>query len=206
MIFGQRVFGTVGGGNLGDVVSEQSSSAAVKRVQLILQKISTFTNDGDFDPKSTHGRVNMNTAFALWSVTRKGLAQIPVLNTVVDDIQSLPGFKDVLSCLNKRKGFCSFDSAWTIAKYAPNSEGEDPGWALRDYIINPIRAGAAQIDVALKPIADQLLPGGTPDAAPPFVFQQLVVKYVPFPGAYPEGSVAIRDPLLGKYRIIAPKV
>jgi hypothetical protein len=40
-------------------------------------------------------------------------------------------------------------------------------------------------------------------AAAPFVFDPLVVKYVG-PSGYPPGSVAVFDPSIGKYRILAP--
>ena len=195
MIYAQRVFQTVGSGGLGDVVSEQSSSAAVKRVQLILQNISAFTGDGDFDPKSTHGRVNMNTAFAVISVVRKGLAEIPVLASIVAGLNQIPGLSTVLG---SRGGF---DVAWTAAKYSYPAE-------LKTYLIDPIRSAAAAIDIVLKPIAAALAPGGTTTTTQYQItpYQVEYVAFTPSPGGYAAGSFAIRDPGTSKYRILTPIV
>jgi hypothetical protein len=202
-------------GPLGDVVSDQTPSEAVKRVQRLMQSISALTATPDYDPsKDTPGKVGFYTASGLYAMSsdfvKKGVPAIPVVGgisgSIVNLLQTIPGVSDVAEgiignvdhCLRDRRGGisdpCSFEAAWDAIKLtAPDK--------LKQYVINPIRSGAASIDAYLKPIDDRLKSGGTPGAV---AIQPLVMKWSPSGVQYPPGTVGVRDPILGKFRLIAP--
>jgi hypothetical protein len=185
---------------LGDVVSEQSTTdtkgKAVKKMQQVMQSISAMTGNANY-AGDTSGRVGMKTTHALYVMGYDGLAEIPIISWITDKLKNAPGIGHLLDALHSRS---TFDAAWTILKYLP---GEDElGQWLKENIITPIRTAAASAEGSLNLVLDQLQPGG--GGGGEYIFDPLVVKFDYDAVKYPEGTVAIRDPILGKYRLIAP--
>lgn len=203
MIYGQQV-------TLAGPISSQPPSEAVKNLQKVMLAISKLANEPDYDPTRggvypISGKVGFHVASGLYAMAHDLANQgvrIPVIGDVVNKLINFPGVSAARSCLRDRFGKydpCSFEGIWNIVKLA------DEDW-LRRNVVNPIRDGAGDIDRVLKPIADRMkTEGGAGKTEGGAGMQTLVFNpNLVTATAFPDGTVAVRDPILGKYRLIAP--
>lgn len=189
-----------------------AASQSVKDLQTVLNAIAAYTG-GDYGVGTPTGKVDHKTASALWKVVSDGVeglseANIPVLSQLVSTMDSIvsripivgEAVSRVRGCLDDRYGGvtdpCSFEAIWKGIKLY------DASWHQTN-LVNPIRNAAAQAHSVLKPVADRLRPSGATPTTPLVKVATLIPGLVAT-GGYPPGTVAIRDPILGKYRLIAP--
>lgn len=196
MIFGQTI-------GLGGPIGDQVPSPAVKDMQNVMLAISKLLNEPDYDPKTIDGRVGLWTTSALYAMSHdlagKGV-NIPVIGEIINKLINFPGVEQGLSCLRDREGDitdpCSFEMIWKAIKLI------DEKW-LVTHITTPIANGAVKINSVLKPLAERL-PGAS-SSGPPRAQHAGMVQMQLLP-IYPKGTVAVRDPALGKYRLLSPPV
>lgn len=205
------IIGHTYGVGFGDVVSDQSPSTAVSNVQKALNMIAALTGR-DYGVGSPTGRVDQKTASALFAVVHDGVeglseSSIPVVGgltqNIINIVGSVPGLSlavgKVRECLRDRKqnGIdCSFPLIWNAI------EAYDPQW-LTSNVIEPIRKAASTINGKLEPIVNKLQQKKQPGTTPP---RLITTTLLPVSEMYPSGTVAVRDPVMGKYRLIAPPV
>lgn len=193
MIFGHVISSRPYGSGFGDIVSEQSVSEPVKNLQSIMTLIAGLMRQPDYSAhQDTPGKVGFYTASGLLAMAIDGVANIPVIKTFWNEVIGRVGADCVRDRMRSGIDVCNMENAWDLIKAG------DPDW-LKKNVIDPIRSGAASIKSALQAVADRI-PKPTPPGG--IVPMQVVATFTP--SAYPPGTVGVRDPILGKYRLITP--
>jgi hypothetical protein len=191
----------------------------------VMTAIARVTNVSDYDPAGDPpGKVGFFTASALYAMasdfTQQGLPAMPViggftgkissmlrdtpaLGTILNLIEGLGGKID--SCLRKRRGGtftpCSFEQIFEAARLlAPEK--------LNSIVIQPIRDAALDINKYLEPIADRFATGdtGSKDFISALKAGTSRIFDPPTALSLPAGTVGIRDPARGTFRLIAPPI
>jgi hypothetical protein len=165
-------------------VGAEAASNSIKALQRLLERLAEVTRRPRYNPRTEGSRVDgvldAPTIWALAQVARDGLINIPGLGWVINKVLSVPG------------GFTAFRVA-----YRAGLEGEiDP----------PIKSAADHISGLLDIAAAKFASGGGGGQQALPDLSQLQVKKVQMVSTYPPGSVAVRDPVLNKYRILKPIV
>jgi len=192
MIIGQKTV-TFQGGGLG---ASTSPTNAVKRMQQLLMVVAELTGDTKYRPCGVDGKVGKCTVFALVQVVRSGLAKIPVVSTILGTldtiIKNVPGVGGALDSILNDYGTYKYAMA--------GAEEIFPAETMEIY--ETVRDAANAVAPILEAVANKLqlpdFPGGmtTMQINPDALVQQQIT--------YPPGTVAVRDPLLGKYILLAP--
>ena len=145
-------------------------------------KYAPTKNNKTILPTQATGKVGKTTASGLYLISTEGVAQIPGISAIFDLMPNLTRNRDV------------FEAVWK------GIEASRPEWH-QENLVDPIRNAAASVDSILKVTAQ--------GASGPTGIRSLAIKR--FPGGitqittpYPEGTVAVRDPILGKFRLLAP--
>jgi hypothetical protein len=179
------------------------SPSDVKKLQEAFKAIQTKTGDKGFDPGAIDGTIRKETVFALvYTVNKvKGAPGISDLFGLINKIPKAGTFISmVLNLVGTDRG--AMNGAWTAMEFASSGTQK----SVMDFIAS--HAGTAAKAVAL--VGAFLGAGAATKPLPPGAFptspgtQQVVQTTSTGAGTFPPGSVAVRDPALGKFRIVTP--
>ncbi len=182
--------------------TDQAPSIAVKRVQTALLRISQLFGDAKYYPcpQFIDGKVGPCTVSALYNVIHDALAQIPVVNEVIDKLDAIPGMSAVLG--NYAGGLINLRSVWGAS--------EENDWMYEQLleVVDLVISGAETIEPVLKHVIQlkeegpapvgiktvSLIPGAITPPSP----------MIPSERLYPPGAFAVRDPSINMFRILVP--
>jgi hypothetical protein len=179
------------------------SSSDIKKLQETFKAIQTKTGDKGFNPGTVDGTMRKETVFALvYTVNKvKGAPGISDLFNLINKIPKAGFFIDfVIDRVGDNRG--AMDIAWSAMELA--SAGTQK--SVMDFVANNASAfakAAALVGVFLGAATGTAPLPGTFTTFSPTGIQKLAPT-IPGVGTFPPGSVAVRDPALGKYRIVTP--
>lgn len=154
--------------------------------------IAELTGDSKYSPCSVDGKVGKCTTFALVQVVRSGLAEIPLVSKLVGLLNRIPGVSTVLN------NYTAYSYAVDAAELGYEDELMD--------IYETVRDGIEAVNPILEAVANRLHLPDVPGATRPGMVTMQIAPGVQMQQqqSYPPGTVAVRDPLLGKYILLAP--
>jgi len=158
---------------------------SVATLQSLLLAISHLVGRDGINPGRTDGVLNFKTAWALRNVVKHGIAQIPVVGKITKVLGLVP------------------EGPAKIAYGASD--------AVRDEVNQLVLTSAVEIASILAPVKLRLQSGSAPapsSGGSSYPSRFVVAHLGPVKAGgqikYPPGTVAIRDPMIGKYRILYP--
>lgn len=186
------------------IIDNQVDNQAVRQMQAVMILLKNATGNQEFARFSTpDGKVGARVVWGLYQITKKGVAQIPVLGTVVNSIVNTATSIIPLVNLNKYESTASspgpgFTELWNAALTFESD------W-LWSNVVNPIIDGAAAISSKLDSALSGLNTGSGSGSGTNWLTTVAPVAAT-YQTHYPPGTVGVRNPLIGKYHILIPVV
>ncbi len=193
MIFADPLNKAVAGSSLG------AAPGALSRLQKTLQAVAILFNDANYNPGRTDGVADFNTAWALASVAHDASVRIPgplgdLLGTITglatrDRSYAMLAYSAAPAEIN---GFVG-DVADAVDQVLSEAFSRLRGLPGNQQTLEALRAIITGAPLPPMP--------GVP-TAPTIPPRQIIRVFTPRVDQYPAGTVAVRDPAVGKFRLL----